>query len=90
MHSAQSVYTEYPDPRRDEWETVTPRALKNVPLKQLKELSEMSESALTEIRAGRSRPHPKNQKLLAAIVQKLDRAKEASRLPLEDLSADVD
>jgi hypothetical protein len=77
--------TEYPDVRRDERETVIRPALKDLSLKQLRELSEMSESTLIEIRAGRSRPHPKNQKLLVAIVQRLETANEACRLPLADL-----
>jgi hypothetical protein len=72
IHSAQSVYTEYPDPRRDTWQTKLLPALRKLSLKQLVGTSGMSCSALKEIRAGRSRPHPKNQKLLAAILQELE------------------
>jgi hypothetical protein len=35
VHSAQSVYTEYSDPRRDEWQTKILPALKGAPLKSL-------------------------------------------------------
>jgi len=71
IHAEQNVYTEYPDPRRDEWQTKIWPALKRAPLSQLVEISGMSRSALKEMRAGRSRPHPKNQETLASIVQKL-------------------
>jgi hypothetical protein len=76
IHSAQSVYTEYPDPRRDDWQTKILPALRKMCLKELAKKSRMSRSALKEIRAGRSRPHPKNQKLLAAIVEEHLRAEK--------------
>ena len=71
IHSAQSVYTEYPDPRRDEWQTKIIPALKKAPLSILAKESGMSRSALKELRAGRSRPHRKNQKMLVAILRKM-------------------
>jgi hypothetical protein len=37
LHSADSVYTEYPDPSRDEWQTVILPALRKVPLALLME-----------------------------------------------------
>jgi hypothetical protein len=70
IHSAQSVYTEYPDPRRDEWHTKILPALRKLSLAQLVRASGISLSALKEMRAGRSRPHARNQQLLAAIVEK--------------------
>ena len=75
IHSEQSVYTEYPDPRRDEWQTKILPALKAIPLKSLVEACEgkLSRRALIDLRAGRSRPHPKNQEMLAAIVKKLSK-----------------
>ena len=69
IHSAQSVYTEYPDPR--EWETKILPALKKVPLPHLVKMSGMSRRALMDLCAGRSRPHRKNQERLASIVRKL-------------------
>ncbi len=65
----ENLYTYFPDPRRDEWETKIRPALKKVPLQLLVRLSGMYRSTLIEIRAGRSRPHPKNQELLAAIAR---------------------
>lgn len=32
VHSAQGVYTEYPDPRREEWQTKILPALKKIPV----------------------------------------------------------
>ncbi len=71
IHSAQNVYTEYADTRRDEWQMKILPALKKVPLSLLVKLSGLSRSMLIEVRAGRSRPYRKNQELLAAIVRKL-------------------
>jgi hypothetical protein len=68
VHSAQSVYTEYPDPRRDEWQTKILPALKKVPLRILVGKSGMSRRALMNARAGRSRPHRKNREMLAAVI----------------------
>jgi hypothetical protein len=72
IHSAQNVYTEYPDPRRDEWETKIRPILKKIPLSHLVKMSGMSRSAAEEMRAGRSRPHKRNRELLAGIVKKID------------------
>ena len=69
MHSAENVYTVYPDPRRDEWQTKILPALRKIPLQLLVRLSGMSRSTLIEVRARRSRPHRKNQELLAAIFR---------------------
>ncbi len=69
IHLPENVYTEYDDPRRDEWSTEILPAIRKVPLPLLVTLSDMARSTLIEIRAGRSRPHPRNQKLLAAIVR---------------------
>jgi hypothetical protein len=71
IHSAQNVYTEYPDPRRDEWQTKILPALKKAPLPLLMEKSNLSHTMLTDARAGRKRPHPKNQELLASILQEM-------------------
>lgn len=67
--SPENVYTEYPDPRRDEWQTEILCALKTLPLPGLVKESGLSRRALLDIRAGRSRPHLKNQKCLTAIVR---------------------
>ena len=69
LHSEEETYTEYPDPRRDEWQTKIVPALKKIPLSQLEKLSGMSRSALKELRAGRSRPHRRNQRFLLSILR---------------------
>ncbi|MGB6484864.1 MAG: hypothetical protein WBE86_15365 [Candidatus Acidiferrales bacterium] len=70
VHSETDVYTEYVDPRRDEWTTKILPQLKKVSLNKLVELSGMSPSQLKELRAGRSRPRRKNQEMLASFVRK--------------------
>jgi hypothetical protein len=71
IHAEENVYTLYPDPRRDEWQTKILPALKRVSLSRLVKMSGMSRSAVKEMRAGRSRPQRKNQDMLAAVVRKL-------------------
>ena len=71
IHSAQNVYSEYPDPRRDEWQTKIVPALRNVSLRDLKKESRLSRRMLIKARTGRTRPHPRNQKLLTSLVRKL-------------------
>ena len=64
---AGDVYTEYPDPRRDEWITEILPQLKALPIRELMRRSRLSRRAVQMIRAGR-RPNPKNlTKLRAAI-----------------------
>jgi hypothetical protein len=58
--------------RRDEWQTKIIPALKKAPLSILAKESGMSRSALKELRAGRSRPHRKNQEMLVAILRKMN------------------
>ena len=69
VHSEQSVYTEYPDSRRDEWQTKILPALREISLKKLGETG-LSRRTLIDARTGRRRPHPKNRKLLLAILRK--------------------
>jgi hypothetical protein len=71
IHSAESVYTLYSDPRRDEWQTKVLTVLKKIPLAVLAKMSSLSRRELSNIKAGRSRPHRKNQELLVGIVRKL-------------------
>ena len=70
MHSEQSVYTEYPDPRRDEWQTKILPALRNAALSRLVEECRgiLSRRALIDLRAGRSRPHRQNQRSITATL----------------------
>ena len=69
IQSAQNVYTEYPDPSRDEWDTVIRPALKIPPLDFLVKESGLSRRMLIEARAGRSRPHRKNREVLALVLR---------------------
>jgi hypothetical protein len=71
VHAEQNVYTEYSDPRRDEWQTVILPAMREISLKLLVKESGMSSRELKYIRAGRSRPHRRNRELLSAIVRRL-------------------
>jgi hypothetical protein len=71
IHSAQSVYTEYPDPRRDEWETKILPALRKFRIAVLIRLTNKSRSMLTRTLAGRSRPRAGNQTLLKSALRKI-------------------
>jgi len=71
VHSAQSVYTEYPDPRREEWETKILPVLRKLPVKVLMRFTNMSRSMLTRTLASRSRPRRRNQILLTAALRKI-------------------
>jgi hypothetical protein len=64
---SSDVYTEYPDPRRDEWMTRILPKLKAMPMRELMEKSGLSERALQMIRAGR-RPNQANRHILAKVL----------------------
>jgi len=68
IHDERGVYTEYPDPKRDEWQMTILPALKKIPLSVLVKKSGMSPSALKEIRAARSRPRRSHRMRLIDIV----------------------
>jgi hypothetical protein len=70
IHSAQNVYTEYPDPRRDAWETRIRPALQKIPISQIIKMSGLSRRMIINARTGCRRPYRKNQELLAYIVRK--------------------
>ena len=71
IHSPESVYTEYPDPNRDEWQTRILPVLKNIPIAALMKVSGRSRSMLRRALAGRSRPRKRNQQLLKSILHSL-------------------
>lgn len=73
IHSPEDVYTEYADPRRDEWETKIRPALKKVPLSVLVKMSGLSRRTVMKARAGCTRPHPRNRELLTSIIRPLGR-----------------
>ena len=74
IHSPESVYTEYPDPRRDEWQTRILPVLKKIPIAALMRVSGRSRSMLARALAGRSRPRRRNQQLLKSILHRLGMA----------------
>jgi hypothetical protein len=69
-HSQQNVYTEYPDPSRDEWETKIRPALAKITLASLKAQTQLSRRMLIKARTGRTRPHPKNQAMIERVLRK--------------------
>ncbi len=71
IHSAQEVYTIYHDPRRDEWQTKILPALKKAPLTVFVRMSCLSRRAIMDLRAERSRPHPKNQEHIEAVLREM-------------------
>jgi hypothetical protein len=71
IHSAQSVYTEYPDPRREEWQSKILPALNKFTVAALVKLSGLSRSMLTRALTGRSRPRLRNRNLLKTIIYRL-------------------
>jgi len=71
VHSAENVYTEYVDPRRDEWRTKILPALRKIPPAVLVKMSGLSPTTVKDTLAERSRPYPKNQKCLSEILRKL-------------------
>jgi len=70
IHSAENAYTEYVDPRRDEWATKILPALRRIPPALLVKLSGLSPTTIKDTLAGRSRPYRRNQEKLAVIVRK--------------------
>ena len=72
-HSERTVYTEYSDPKRTEWITKIQPALKKPKLEVLVGAcgERLSRREIIELRAGRKKPHRKNQELLVSILKKL-------------------
>jgi len=71
VHDEQNVYTVYEDPRRNYWQTKVVPEIKKMSLAKLVEAcaGRLSRRALIDIRAGRSRPHLRNQELLTFIAR---------------------
>lgn len=63
-----AVYTEYPDPRRNEWATRVLPKLKAMPLRELMGRTALPRSTLQAIRGGR-RPHPRRQQFLVELLR---------------------
>jgi hypothetical protein len=73
VHSTECVYTEYCDPKRDEWATKILPALKKPVLSFLEKKTPFSRRTLSDWRAGRSRPHRKSWALITDLLAKLTR-----------------
>ena len=71
IHSAENIYTEYLDRRRDEFQTKILSALRKILPAILEKMSGLSPRMLRDTLAGRSRPYRKNQERLARIARKL-------------------
>ncbi len=69
VSDAADVYTEYPDPRRDEWATKILPALRTVPVSILMKASGMSRRAIQRIRNDGASPHKAHRKLLAETAR---------------------
>jgi hypothetical protein len=72
-HDEKNVYTDYVDPKRDEWATKILPALRKARLKLLVERcrGKLSRRAIIDLRAGRSRPHRKTQTFILTVLKKL-------------------
>lgn len=71
-HSAASVYTEYPDPKRDEWEVKVRPALQKVRISILETETGLSRRMLIYARTGKRKPHRKHRELLMSALRKLN------------------
>ena len=72
VSDAADVYTEYPNPRRDEWTIRILPILKKILIHDLIEETGLSRRAVYMIRAGR-RPNPANMKLLTNVARLRER-----------------
>ena len=71
IHSADNVYTVYPDQKRDSWERVIRPKLKAIPLSLLMKETGLSRRMLIKARNGQARPHARNQKLIFHALGRL-------------------
>lgn len=71
IHDECETYTEYPDPRFDEWEKTTRPQIKKLPIPLIESETGFSRRMIIEVRSGRSRPHRKNQQVLKALCKRL-------------------
>lgn len=81
IHSAESVYTVYPDPGRDSWEKLIRPKLRTLPLSFLMEQTGLSRRMLIKARRGYVRPHARNQLLLAKVTERIVSQKTAKSKP---------
>lgn len=70
VHSEQNVYTEYPDPRRGDWETKVRPAMLKISISTLKDKTQLSERTLKYARSGKRRPRLRHQTLIKIALKK--------------------
>jgi hypothetical protein len=70
VQDPQSVYIEYPDPRRDDWSTKVLPALRRMKVSELVAKSGLSRATIQAIRAGH-RPHPRTQVSLRQLLVRI-------------------
>jgi hypothetical protein len=71
IHDETQVYTEYPDRRRDYWQTAVVPALRKIPLKEWERRTGKSRRILIDARLGRRRPHRRHADLLVSVARRL-------------------
>jgi hypothetical protein len=71
VHSAEQVYTEYSDRRRDQWQTRIVPALSKLSTSVLTKETGLSRRMIIKARQGKVRPHASNQALLISVLRKL-------------------
>ena len=69
LHSADQVYTVYPDGSRDFWTREIVPWLKSVSLSVLIEKTRFSRRMLIKVRTGKCRPHAPNQRRLIMLYE---------------------
>ena len=71
MHSADQVYTVYPDPSRDSWTRKIVPWLRSMPLSVLVKNTSLSRRMLIKARRGQVRPHPRNERILIMLFERI-------------------
>jgi hypothetical protein len=71
IHSIENVYTEYIDPRRDDWTTKVIPAMKKARVSELMKATVLSRRMLIKARNGKVRPHRSSQVSILSALGKL-------------------
>jgi hypothetical protein len=87
IQDEDDVYTEYVDPRRDEWEIKIRPALKTIPLAWLLQNTPFPRRSMIDWRAGQSRPNQEKQESLKKLIAKYRSPTEEILCGIEDLIA---
>lgn len=72
VHASSAVYTEYPDPRRDHWDSKVRPLLKRVSLKVFEQMTGKDRRVLIDARTGRRRTRTDTKRLLIAVLKRLE------------------